>query len=158
MDLPNPTTSSPRQPPVHLERAVRQREVVPPEALAGCHAVVVGVGAIGRQVALQLAAIGIPLLILYDHDRVEEVNLAPQGYRPDQLTFAKVDATASDCQRTNPQVHVIPKAEPFRRSTARQISIAHSALVVFACVDSITTRGLVWESVRSQAALYIDAA
>jgi hypothetical protein len=156
MDLLNPTTSSPRQPPVHLERAVRQREVVPPEALAGCHAVVVGVGAIGRQVALQLAAIGVPLLILYDHDRVEEVNLAPQGYRPDQLTFAKVDATASDCQRTNPQVHVIPKAEFFRRSTARQLSVAQSELVVFACVDSIGTRRLLWESVRSHAALYID--
>ena len=38
-------------------------------------ATVVGVGAIGRQVALQLAAIGIPKLQLIDHDTVEPVNL-----------------------------------------------------------------------------------
>ena len=80
MDLQNRITPSPqpteRRP---SERDLRQRDLVPAEALAACHAVVIGVGAIGRQVALQLAAVGIPLLILYDHDTVEEVNLAPPG-------------------------------------------------------------------------------
>ena len=41
-------------------RDVRQRDLVPPQALARCHAVVVGVGSIGRAVALQLAATGVP--------------------------------------------------------------------------------------------------
>jgi hypothetical protein len=31
-------------------RDILQREVVPPEKLTGCHAVVIGVGAIGRRV------------------------------------------------------------------------------------------------------------
>src|SRR6266699_1266453 len=98
----NPETPSP---PVDLDlrqRDLRQRDLVPPEQLAACHALVIGVGAIGRQVALQLAAVGIPLLILYDHDSVAEENLAAQGYRPDQLGLAKVDATALDCQRLHP--------------------------------------------------------
>src|SRR5258708_6147128 len=102
MDLPN-TLSTRSTPPAPVSnRDLRQRGLIPPARLTACHAVVIGVGAIGRQVALQLAAVGIPLLVLYDHDTVEEANLAPQGYRPDQLACCKVDATAADCQRLNP--------------------------------------------------------
>ena len=43
-------------------RDVRQRDLVPPDGLARCHAVVVGVGSVGRQVALQLAATGVPAM------------------------------------------------------------------------------------------------
>ena len=50
------------------DRDIRQRELVPPGELAGVHAVVIGVGSVGRQVALQLAALGVPALTLYDHD------------------------------------------------------------------------------------------
>lgn len=46
----------------HEERYSRQRDLVPQEKLKGCRVTVVGVGAIGRQVALQLAAIGVPWL------------------------------------------------------------------------------------------------
>src|SRR5579871_1178795 len=74
------------------DRDLRQREIVPPDKLARCHAVVIGVGAIGRQVSLQLAAVGVPLLVLYDHDVVAVENLAAQGYRPDQLGRNKADA------------------------------------------------------------------
>ena len=94
----------------------------------------------GRQVALQLASIGIPLLLLYDHDSVEEVNLGPQGYRPDQIGLSKVEATAQDCRRQNPEVHVLAQAERFRRSTPREVTVGESYLVVFSCVDSINTR------------------
>jgi sulfur carrier protein ThiS adenylyltransferase len=137
-------------------RDIRQRELVPPERLAACHALVVGVGAIGRQVALQLAAVGMPLLLLYDDDHVSEENLAAQGYRPDQLGVAKVAATALDCQKINPQTHTIPKEERFRRPTARQVTGWPSRLVVFACVDSIGARRLLWESLRCQASLFLD--
>jgi sulfur carrier protein ThiS adenylyltransferase len=137
-------------------RDLRQREIVPPERLAACHAVVVGVGAVGRQVALQLAAVGMPLIVLYDDDRVAEENLAPQGYRPDQLTIAKVDATAADCRRINPSTNVIARAERFRRSSSRQIGVPGSSSVVFCCVDSIATRRRVWEAVRPLSAMFID--
>jgi len=40
------------------ERYSRQKDIVPPERIAVCKATVIGVGAIGRQVALQLAAMG----------------------------------------------------------------------------------------------------
>ncbi len=61
------------------ERYSRQRDIVPAERLAACKATIIGVGAIGRQVALQLTAMGIPWLQLMDFDNVEESNLACQG-------------------------------------------------------------------------------
>lgn len=139
------------------DRDLRQRDIVPPQRLASCQAVVIGVGAVGRQAALQLAAVGVPLIVVYDHDTVAVENLAAQGYRPDQLGQAKVNATALDCQRLNPATHTVPRPERFRRSTGSQVSIGGSSLVVFCCVDSITTRKLIWESVRSRASLFLDA-
>jgi sulfur carrier protein ThiS adenylyltransferase len=138
------------------DRDLRQRDLVPPERLDACHALVIGVGAIGRQVALQLAAVGVPLLVLYDEDTVGVENLASQGYRPDQLDFLKVDATAADCRRIHPAAHVIPKPERFRRTAARAVTVGGSALAAFCCVDSITTRRLLWESLRDVAALFVD--
>jgi sulfur carrier protein ThiS adenylyltransferase len=87
---------------------------------------------------------------------VEAVNLAPQGYRPDQLEMPKVQATARDCQQLNPVIQVIPHAERFRRSTARQVAVGPMSLLVFACVDSIVTRRLLWESLSGQAELFVD--
>jgi len=41
---------------------------------------VIGVGAIGRQVALQLASIGVRRLQLVDFDAVDLTNVTTQGY------------------------------------------------------------------------------
>ena len=84
------------------DRDVRQRDLVPPARLAGCHAVVVGVGAVGRQVALQLAAFGVPRMTLIDPDTVSVENLAPQGFWESDLGRSKVEAVAG-IGRTSPQ-------------------------------------------------------
>ena len=57
------------------ERYSRQKDIVPADRIAACKATVIGVGAIGRQVAMQLSAIGIPWLQLIDLDAVEESNM-----------------------------------------------------------------------------------
>jgi sulfur carrier protein ThiS adenylyltransferase len=138
-----------------LERDARQRDLVPPARLAACHALVVGVGAIGRQVALQLAAVGVPRLTLYDDDRVGPENLACQGYFAEEVGQRKVLATAELCRRLHPVARVSPLAERFRRSTAKQLH-AGEDLCVFACVDAIGTRRLLWEAVRHSAAFFVD--
>jgi sulfur carrier protein ThiS adenylyltransferase len=137
------------------DRDLRQREIVPPGELAACHAVVIGVGAIGRQVALQLAALGVPELTLFDDDTVGVENLAPQGYWPEDLGVAKVLATQALCLRINPAIRVTAIAERFRRSRAQSLATDRK-LVVAACVDAITTRKVLWEAVRHQAAFYVD--
>jgi hypothetical protein len=146
-------------PGAHPNRAVRQRDVVPPAALAGCRAVVVGVGAVGRQVALQLAAVGVPALDLVDDDVVAEENLAPQGYWPADLGRPKVAATAAVCRQIHPELVVTGHAERFRRSSARALACLDdeaAAVAVFCCVDSIATRRLVWEAVRGRAGFWAD--
>jgi len=144
----NPNTPS-------LERDRRQREIVPPERLANCHALVIGVGAIGRQLALQLAAVGVPRLTLIDHDDVRVENLAPQGYLVEDLQRWKVEATAALCRKLNPETQVTTLAERFKRSSARDLDFDQRP-IVFVCVDRIVTRRLIWEAVHQRAALFID--
>lgn len=146
--MTNPSTPS-------LERDRRQREIVPPERLAGCHFLVIGVGAIGRQVALQLAAVGVPRLTLIDHDDVRVENLAPQGYLVEDLQTLKVAATAALCRRINPEIQVTTLAERFKRTSARDLDF-DQRLIVFACVDRIGTRRLIWEAVHQRVALFLD--
>ncbi len=137
------------------DRDLRQREIVPPEHLATCHAIVIGVGAIGRQVALQLAAVGVPRMTLIDPDTVNVENLAVQGYWPADLGSPKVQCTQALCRQINSEIDVTVWSERFRPTRLRRMGGAER-LVVFACVDSITTRGSIFESVRSNAALYVD--
>jgi molybdopterin/thiamine biosynthesis adenylyltransferase len=141
--------------PSLADRDLRQRDLVPPERLATCHALVIGAGAIGRQVALQLAAVGVPKMTLYDDDVVGCENLAPQGYFVGDLGTAKVTATAALCRQLNPAVQLQPVADRFRRSTARSL-VFDRPLIVFACVDSINTRKLLWEALHLEADFFVD--
>ncbi|HEV3146955.1 MAG TPA: ThiF family adenylyltransferase [Gemmataceae bacterium] len=140
---------------VLLGRDVRQHDLVPPARLAECHALVIGVGAVGRQVALQLAAIGMPKIHLFDDDTVQVENLAPQGYWPADLNSSKAEVTADLCRRIHPEIEVVAVAERFKRSTARALPSGRR-LAVFLCVDSIQTRRLVWEAVSAHVAFLVD--
>src|SRR5208283_1783237 len=97
------------------ERFSRQTDLVPAVRLGQCRATIVGVGAVGRQVALQLAAMGLPWLQLVDFDTVEVGNLAAQGYLESDLTRPKVEATAELCRTINSKLEVQTVAERFRR-------------------------------------------
>jgi hypothetical protein len=130
-------------------RDVRQREIVPPERLAACRATVVGVGAIGRQVALQLAAVGVPSLHLIDPQEVEVVNLACQGYLEEDLGRAKVQATAALCRRINPAVELTAEVARFRRS-------GEVGNCLFCCVDDIEVRRRIWEAVQGRVQFFVD--
>jgi sulfur carrier protein ThiS adenylyltransferase len=131
------------------ERYSRQRDLVPPDRLGSCRATVIGVGAVGRQVALQLAAMGIPWLQLIDFDSVEPSNLASQGYLEDDLGRPKVQATADLCQQINHGLEVHSVAERFRRSMA-------VGNVLFYAVDKIDVRRLIWEAVKDKADFHVD--
>jgi sulfur carrier protein ThiS adenylyltransferase len=74
-------------------RFSRQEEIIPVQGLATLSTTVIGVGAIGRQVSLQLSALGVRRLQLVDFDVVESTNVTTQGYRACDLGTAKVVAT-----------------------------------------------------------------
>ena len=131
------------------ERYSRQQDIVPRERLEQCKVTIFGVGAIGRQVALQLAAMGVPWLQLIDPDVVDESNLASQGYLESDLGRPKVQATGEQCQQINHQLEVYELEERFKRSH----QIGH---IVFNCVDSIDARRLIWEAVKDRVQFYGD--
>ena len=131
------------------ERYSRQRDIVPPERIADCKATVIGVGAIGRQVALQLSAMGIPWLQIIDHDKVEWSNLSSQGYLEGDMGKLKVNATLELCWRINATTQIQAVPERFRRS----MKVGN---IVFCCVDRIDIRRLVWEAVKDRVNLFCD--
>jgi len=131
------------------ERYIRQKDIVPADRLAACKATVVGVGAIGRQVALQLTAMGIPWLQMVDFDTVDASNLASQGYLENDLGKPKVEATTLLCKQINTDVEIHWVKQPFRRS----MEIGN---IVFCAVDSIHTRRLIWEAVKDKTNFFGD--
>ena len=131
------------------ERYSRQIDIVPRERIMDCKATVIGVGAIGRQVAIQLTAIGVPVLQLVDFDHVEISNLASQGYLQKDLKRPKVDVTAEFTREMNNDLNVEVIFERFKRSTP-------VGNCVFVCVDSIVIRKLIWDTVKDKVAFYCD--
>lgn len=119
------------------------------ERLATCKVTIIGVGAIGRQVALQLAAMGISWLQLVDFDIVEESNLASQGYLEEDLEKLKVEATADLCGRISSSLEILTLNDRFRRSI-------ETGNAIFVCVDKVDIRRLIWESVKDKAGFFCD--
>jgi sulfur carrier protein ThiS adenylyltransferase len=131
------------------DRFERQEELVPRERILQEVVTVIGVGAIGRQVALQLAALGVPKLQLVDFDDIERTNVTSQGYLMDDVGRPKVQATADLCQQIEPLLDVEEVRDRFRPSL--DIGTA-----VFCCVDSISTRAAIWRSVERRTAFWAD--
>jgi len=131
------------------DRDIRQRELVPPEKLMTTRATIVGVGAIGRQVALQSAAIGIPRITLVDYDHVAVENLASQGFFESDMGRPKVDAVADLCRKINPSIDIRTANQKFR-------SVQFTGGVFMCCVDGIDTRGRIFNAVKERADLFVD--
>jgi molybdopterin-synthase adenylyltransferase len=128
------------------DRNSRQATILPPAEMLKYAAIVVGVGAIGRQVAIQLAAAGIAQLHLMDFDMVETPNLGTQGYFLADLNHPKVDATAALCRSINPDVHVTTMNGRFDRIPG--VMTLRAAPVMFCCVDSMAARREIWSASR----------
>ncbi len=132
-----------------IDRFSRQQDLVPTTQLQSVTATVIGVGAIGRQVALQLAALGIQQLHLIDFDSVELTNVTTQGYRQSELGLAKVLATERAVREIDPTIEVTTVNDRFRPR-----HVAGDAF--FCCVDSISTRAAVWRAVHRNARFWSD--
>src|SRR5690349_23992044 len=98
-----------------LNRFERQADLVPQSRLETLTVDVIGVGAIGRQVAVQLAALGAMRLRLFDFDTVELTNVTSQGYlQSDDVGDLKVEATRRVLLSIEPALSVAVVADRYR--------------------------------------------
>lgn len=130
-------------------RFVRQQDLVPRERLASLLTTVIGVGAIGRQVALQLAAVGVPRIQLIDFDTVDLTNITTQGYWADDIGQPKVNATETAIGRIDPTIRVETICDRYR--SRQQIGEA-----LFVAVDSISSRSAIWRSASRRCRFWVD--
>ena len=130
-------------------RLIRQQDLIPTDRLKNLTATVIGVGAIGRQVALQLAAIGVKSLHLIDFDVVDETNITTQGYAAEDVGKLKVAATSEAVVRLDPSIAVQVTNDRFRPRHALSD-------VVFCCVDSISARSAIWRSIQHGCRFWSD--
>ena len=135
--------------PLVPDRFERQEELVPRERILCEVVTVIGVGAIGRQVALQLTALGVPKIQLVDFDRVERSNITSQGYLTSDVGRPKVEATGDACHQLEHLLDLEDVQDRYRPS----LQIGTS---VFCCVDSISTRAAIWRSVESRCRFWGD--
>ena len=131
------------------DRFVRQGDLVPRSRLQDVLVTVIGVGAIGRQVALQLAAMGATRLQLIDFDLVEATNVTTQGYFTSDIGQPKVEATRAALQRIEPTAEVTSVADRYRPDMV-------IGAAVFCCVDSISARGAIWRSAHHDCRFWSD--
>jgi sulfur carrier protein ThiS adenylyltransferase len=130
-------------------RFARQASLVPRELLSSLAITVVGVGAIGRQLSLQLTCLGATQIHLIDPDVVESTNITTQGYTLADVGKSKVEATQKAIQQIDCEVKVTCTADRFRPPLA-------GADALFCCVDSIAARGALWRSASRRCPFWAD--
>lgn len=134
---------------VTVDRFMRQQGLIPHDRLQAIRATVIGLGAIGRQVALQLAAIGCQKVQLVDFDEVGHTNRTTQGYACGDVGTLKVRAARTHMLEIEPEMHIEVMEDRYRAKYA-------VGDVVFCCVDSISARGAIWRSVGPRCRFWTD--
>ncbi len=133
-----------------MSRFTRQQDLVPEQKLAALTCTVIGVGAVGRQVALQLAALGARRIQLIDFDTVEPTNITTQGYLHRDLGQLKVAATAEQIHAIDPEIIVTTIPDRYRPDL-------ETGEAVFCCVDTISARTALWRALQHRHLFWSDA-
>lgn len=75
-----------------MNNITRHQDLFQPEMLKDTPVHVIGCGATGGAIALNLVKLGVPEIHLYDMDKIEEHNIANQIFRVNQIGEYKVEA------------------------------------------------------------------
>jgi molybdopterin/thiamine biosynthesis adenylyltransferase len=134
---------------IEEDRFTRQQDLVPQQRLASLTIAVVGVGAIGRQVALQLAAIGVRQIRLIDFDHVDLSNVTTQGYSHADIGRSKVEATAEAMKAIDETIDLSLTEDRYRPRF-------DEGEVTFCCVDSISARKAIHRGAANRAQFWAD--
>ena len=130
-----------------LDRTSRYSGVFPVDKLAKTHALVIGVGAVGRRVALDLAIMGVGELTIVDFDTISTENLGPQGWHFVDVGVPKVEALAGYIRNHNPGVKVNAINGRIRKT---DVSANIPYDILFLHVDSMKARKDVFDAWASR--------
>lgn len=119
----------------------RQLDLIPMECLR-MPVTIIGCGAIGSFLGLQLAKMGVTHITAYDHDTVSIENMSNQFFRFKDIDLNKAQALRSLVYEfTNVTINAqLIKFEPKEAQ--------HLAGIVVVAVDSMEARRMVYESIR----------
>jgi molybdopterin/thiamine biosynthesis adenylyltransferase len=102
----------------------------------------IGIGGIGSMAAILLSKMSDSEIQVYDDDRVEEVNIATQFYRTEDVRRNKVIAISEIAGQFSDSASFIPVPERYP-STSQ-----NPAWMVISGVDSIASRKAIWQDLR----------
>jgi len=134
---------------VTSDRFMRQQGLIPHDRLQAIRVTIIGLGAIGRQVALQSAAIGCQKVQLVDFDEVDHTNRTTQGYACRDVGTLKVWAAREQMLEIEPEMQIEVVEDRYRA----KYPVGDA---VFCCVDSISARGAIWRSVGPRCRFWAD--
>ena len=100
----------------------------------------IGAGAVGSHVAVALAKMGVPELVVWDDDDVSEHNIAMSAYRMKDFMRPKVEALRE----------IVLETSGLRIGIRKEKYAGQERLsgAVVACVDSMDARQGIWKAVR----------
>tara|TARA_R100001510_G_C7640182_1_gene197881 strand:- start:941 stop:1651 length:711 start_codon:yes stop_codon:yes gene_type:complete len=116
-------------------RTQRFNGILDPDMMFDQRVVIVGVGAVGNNLARIIAGMNPGSLVLVDPDVVDEENVGPQMYHPRNIDAPKVAACADSLVMDN----AVPL--PNRAPSPAVNKYLDMATCVFLCVDSMEARG-----------------
>ncbi|MBN1450332.1 MAG: HesA/MoeB/ThiF family protein [Anaerolineales bacterium] len=118
---------------------LRQIEGWDQESLRQAVVMVAGVGALGNEVAKNLALLGIGFVILVDFDRVALSNLSRSVlFRAEHQGKPKTEVAAETLRQINPDVRIMTMNADVSRHIGT--GVFRRAKVVFGCVDNVAAR------------------
>jgi adenylyltransferase/sulfurtransferase len=107
--------------------------------LRGARALVVGAGALGNEVAKNLAMMGVRLIAVLDRDTVEVANLSRSiFFRESDHGRAKADVLAERLREVNPDVEILPLNGDLDEVLG--LGLLRRMDMVFSCLDSRLAR------------------
>lgn len=125
------------------DHLTRQLDLIPVDTL-GQQVTIIGCGAIGSFLGLQLAKMGLTRITVFDHDDVSVENMSNQWFRFKDIGNNKADALF-DLVADFTGVHI--KAIP----TKYDESFAHLITgIVVVAVDSMEARTMIYESIKAR--------
>lgn len=127
----------------------RQLDIIPIETL-GQQVTIIGCGAIGSFLGLQLAKMGLTMVQYFDHDEVSIENMSNQFFRRKDIGKNKAHALADMVYEfTDPgnAAHVSPTFHPIKYEPQHATKLTG---IVVVAVDSMAARQMIYESIKAK--------